>query len=376
MNIFSRFYRRKVRCRLLFFGALGLLLETGRAGLKSGQSETVAVITDTALVVAFSPDGKMAAGGGFDQAVKVWDARTGKLLLLLVGPEHTTRRSIAFSPDSQIVAGAGDDGAVRLWSTRTGALQQTISGFVGQVQAVSFSPDGKELAVASNKDQGRKTTSEIALWDLVTGKRLWTRTGKWDDDWIFSLAFSPDGKTLAAADGKIKLYEASTDKAKEILKVEGRKALRVAFSPDGKTLAGGGGYWIQVAGGTQQISEAYLWDFPSAKPQRTLTDLQPWLRSIAFSPDGNILATGTSGPIRQNRSERRVTSEIKLWDWRTGQLLRTINGGLADTYSIVFSPDGKSILSCDGEEVALTETLTGLRRLTFMTRTVKVLPRK
>lgn len=113
--------------------------------------------------------------------------------------------------------------------------------------------------------------------------------------------------------------------------------MKVAFSPDGKSLAGGGGHWINVGGGTKQISEVFLWDVQTGKLLRRITDLEPWLRCVAYAPDGKTLATGSNGPIRQKGALSWVSSEIRLWDTRTGKLLRTIPGELAEAWSVAFS---------------------------------------
>jgi WD40 repeat protein len=239
---------------------------------------------------------------------------------------------------------------------------------------ITFSPDGKKLAMVSivTEGQGRRV-SEVTLLDLKNAKALWTKTA---DQGYYTVAFSPDGRTLAAANGEVHLLDCETGAITKSFAVKDRKALRVEFSPDGKTLAAGGGYWIDVGGGTQQVSEVYLWDAQSGELLRKITDLDTWLRCIAFSPNGKILATGTSGPILTKGNVTYVTSEIRLWEPQTGKLVRSIAGEVADTHSLAFSPDGKSLLSCDGEAVVLTETLTGLRRLELMKRTLKPFPEK
>jgi WD40 repeat protein len=373
MDSFPAILRKYALCARFFFPAL-LALGLHCPSAAGQNAMSVAVDSDTVLTVAYSPDGRVLAGGGFAKAVFLWDARTGKLLHSLEGPRRTTRRSITFSPDGKTLAGCGDDGVIHLWNVRTGALERSLPALAGvqHTQSIAISPDGTKLAVASSKppDKDGRSPSEVTVLDLKTGKAYWTRA-QTEGRWVYSVTFAPNGGTLAVADGTVHLLDAGTGAPVKSLQVEDRVAMRIAFSPDGKSLAGAGGHWVKVGGGTQQISAVFLWDVQTGKLLRTLTDLQPWLRSVAFSPDGKTLATGSSGPILQKGSLSWVSSEIRLWDPQSGRLLRSIQGELAEVSSVAFSPDGKSLLSCDGEVVALTETLTGLRRLTLMKRTLK-----
>jgi sugar lactone lactonase YvrE len=314
------------------------------------------------LAVAFAPSGGLAAVGGADREIKVCDARTGKVVRAFPNPKGL-RRAVVFSPDGRVFAAGGDDGAVHLWDVRTGKLLRTLPEHLGWVMAATFSPDGKLLASASAPPGGEK--GEIRLWDTRTGelKRTWPVDGSAS----YSLAFAPDGRTLASGEGVLRLRDVETGAVKQTLEPERGKVLYVAFSPDGRALAGGGGHWVRVGDGTQMISAVRVWDLPSGKLRRTITDIGLWLRALAWSPDGKVLATGSSGPIRQKGSLQWVSSEVRLWDARTGELLRTVEGAMGEVWSIAFSPDGRTVLSCDSDEVVLTETLTGLRRATLLT---------
>jgi RNA polymerase sigma factor (sigma-70 family) len=326
------------------------------------------------LSVAFAPAGDLTAVGGGDREIKICDARTGALVRSLPNPGGALRRALVFSPDGRVLAAGGDDGSVHLWDVRTGKLLRTLPGHLGWVLAATFSPDGRLLAAASVKwAKGQRQGAEIKVWDARTAelKRTWPV----DDDDPHSLAFAPDGRTLASGEGVLRLRDVETGAVKRVFTPERGKILNVAFSPDGRSLAGGGGHWIPVGGGTQMISAVHVWELPSGKLRRTITDIRPWLRALAFSPDGKVLATGSSGPIRQDGALSWVTSELRLWDTRTGELVRSVEGGLGEVRSLAFSPDGRAVLTCDEAEVVLTEALTGLRRVTLLT-TPSGVPRK
>jgi WD40 repeat protein len=150
----------------------------------------------------------------------------------------------------------------------------------------------------------------------------------------------------------------------------------VSFSPDGKEIAGGGGYNIKVEGGTRTVGEAGVWELGTGKLRLSKTDLPSAVRCIAFSPNGRLLAEGSFGPIRRQPGGSWVSSELRWWDARTGDLLQTVEGKLGEVNSLAFSPDGNVILWCDGREVVLTATDTGVRRATVMKVTERIINEK
>ena len=199
--------------------------------------------------VAFSPDRRLIATAGNDGAVRVWDVAGGREVLCLQG--HTDRaKSVAFSPDGRRIASAGEDGTVRLWDIASGAEVLVFRHHLDQVYGVAYSPDGRRIASASED-------GTVKLWNAATGETFRTLRGLADEvhnrefrqgrsqhrdalgrihsDRAGGVAFSPDGRQVAAAawDGSVKVWDAAT--AAELLTLRGhtQEVHGVAWSPTG-----------------------------------------------------------------------------------------------------------------------------------------------
>src|SRR6266700_1277274 len=125
--------------------------------------------TSTVYAVALSPDGTRIASGGNDSTVQVWNAKTGKLLLLYTG--HTgTVYTLAWSPDGTRIASGSDDSTVQIWDAQSGRLRLTYTGHTAGVRQLAWSPDGTRIASGGNDNT-------IQVWMAITGRRLVTYTG-------------------------------------------------------------------------------------------------------------------------------------------------------------------------------------------------------
>jgi len=204
-------------------------------------------------------------------------------------------------------------------------------GHTTAVTSIAFSPDGRTLASGS-------WDHTIKLWEVATGREIKTLSGH--TNWVCSVAFSPDGRTLASGswDRTIKLWEVATGREIATLGGDGDFVLSVAFSPDGRTLASGGWYHT-----------IKLWEVATGTRIRPpLTGHTSWVTSIAFSPDGRTLATGSGDKT------------IKLWEVASGKEIRTLPGHTDTVNSIAFSPDGRTLASgSDDHTIRLWEVATG-----------------
>jgi WD40 repeat protein len=242
--------------------------------------------------VAYSPDGKQVAVGGSDNKARIFDAASGKEVHLLAGHQGSTFvlparpqlsdfgaptgkaghvTAIAYAPDGKLIATGGWDDAVRLWDPATGKQVRSIAAHASLVSAVAFGKDGKILATRGGLD------GLVRLWDPVTGKEL--RTIENVSRRSSALTFSPDGKTLAIGDAKaVSLVDPETGKETKSIAHAGTTCL--TFSSDGKTLATGG-----------RDSTIRLWDVATGNEVRRCEPPKKEPPSqLAFSPDGKHLA--------------------------------------------------------------------------------------
>ena len=321
------------------FSPTGTLLVAGEGDgsvrlwdLETGTSPITFRHREEIRSVSFSPDEATVASASRDGTVKLWDVATGALALVLEG-KRLQVFSVSYSPDPAILASGASLGTVQVWNLAKAKIH-TYSGQGDFVESVAFSPDGRTLASA--------TQGSVFLWDLATGEP----TALSEHLELFpGLAFSPDGSTLASTayawDASIDLWDVATGRRTATLTGASRDRV-LAFSPDGRTLAQG------VYGGEVRLVDmAAGAAVGSLGPMRTIQSdhYVPMIESVAFSPDGTILAAGTDEDV------------IYLWDVESRARIRSLLGDVdrvsfgPDGFrtiavtSLLFSPDGRTLAS-------------------------------
>jgi WD40 repeat protein len=305
--------------------------------------------------------------------------------------------ALAFTADGKTLATGGSvspdpadprmwQGIVKLWDAASGREQAVLKGHRSFVTALKFSPDGKVLASATQSFKEGEWVIELKLWDVPVQKELVTMRGNGYSESV--LEFTPDGKTLAwGTQGvpsstkwkpEIKLIDVITGKELANLKGHSHVLKCLAFSPDGKTLASGAGLppRLPVQDGTtrrlgrkalvEKPGELKLWDVTTGKERANLQGHSGCVLSVAFSPDGQMLAAGGAGaPMPAPDQFWYWSGEVKLWDVTTGKERVSLRGhsfprGTVECVS--FSADGTMLASAGGDAVKLWDTASGTER--------------
>jgi hypothetical protein len=203
------------------------------------------------------------------------------------------------------------------------SLLKTLSGHTNDVLSVAFSPDGSTLA-SSSKDY------TVMLWDTSSWTALKTLAVFTNE--VGCVTFSLDGSTMASGSGGgIMLWDTANWTKKQTLTGHTGGVRSLAFSPDGSRLASG-----------SNDTTIILWDTTNYSKLRTLNDHISFVWSLAYSPDGRSLA-----------SAGYVDSTIMVNDTSSGTKLQTLDGNAGDVFSVDFSPDGQTLVSAARDELII-----------------------
>ena len=384
--------------------------------------------------LTFSPDNRTLASGSADGTVQFWNVKTGNSLTTRI-TEHTMRvKTATFFKDSTTLATVAHDGIVSLWDVKTSQRINTSTlrttdfyhkgdrdrEFQVWLTTSAFSPDGTKIVTAGAKGNSLPDSSRteytsdrlIRLSDVKSGHELQTLA---TDDGPACLTFSPDGNTVAFGDsGQIRLWNAETgetlDIALDILSAdtshfeqdeidkipeEFKTQINVlvptisalVFSPDGKKLVSATrGGKVEMWDAKTGASLARLFEGKGPRVEGTPPDIsisyQIYIDSMAFSPNGNLIAMASSNKVDvltlQNRTLLKEIStksaspnvlvfspdnamlviglyggKIELWDLETDDRPIILDGHTEIVQTLVFSPDGKTLVSTGNDGTIL-----------------------
>lgn len=289
--------------------------------------------------LAFNPDGTRLLMASLDGNAQWRDVRTGQRLAtsrddsslnaVTLSPEgiSSSFQAIALSPEGRFLA-AIDGGQhrerehVHLFDVAARRFLRSLPGDRARLNDLAFSPDGRLLAAACGEDQPSLGIRQgtVRLWEVANGRLMHVIRGQGRS--FHHVAFSPDSRRIAAtcADKTVRVWEVATGKPLCICQGADPHRRDVVFSPDGKLLAARDNDFIQ------------FWDAATGRPlERARTSAL--VTSLAFSPDGQLLAFGS------------MTGVIDVWDLLAGQQAMHLAGHTNRVKHLAFSPDGQFLAS-------------------------------
>ncbi|THU97559.1 WD40 repeat-like protein [Dendrothele bispora CBS 962.96] len=274
---------------------------------------------DSVMSVAFSPEGERIVSGSSDNAMRVWNARTGALEGEFQGHSDWIN-SVAFSPDGERIVSGSRDKTVRVWNARTGAPDgDPFQGHNHDVTSVAFSPDGERIVSGSYDNT-------LRVWNARTGA-LEGDPFQGHREWVFSVAFSPDGERIVSGsrDKTLRVWNARTGVPEgDPFQGHSHWVTSVAFSPDGEKI---------VSGSCDKTVR--VWNARTGVPEGDpFQGHREWVRSVAFFPDGERIMSGSDD------------NTVRVWNARTGAPEGDpFQGHSHWVTSVAFSPDGEKIVS-------------------------------
>jgi WD40 repeat protein len=277
--------------------------------------------TGPILALAYAPNGKSFATGGWDGTVLIWGPITGEVIGTLRRGQKTPVRCLAFFPKELIACGG--DRRVRVWEIDREQVYRVLPDQESDVNELTVSPDGKWLATAILRREGN---SVVKLWESLVETQSIQRSSQTAP----CLAFSPDSKALVAGydDGRIVLWSVPECKKLATFKAHESDVRALRFNARGDRLA---------SAGRDRTAKVWRWQPGKGeqrfKIEREFTGHGSEVRGIAFSADGLLLGTaGTDGTAR-------------LWDIASGREIATfLHRGYGVT-SVAFTADGKQLVS-------------------------------
>ncbi|KAG0006803.1 hypothetical protein BGZ65_003452 [Modicella reniformis] len=333
--------------------------------------------------LSFSSKGQWIITGSSDNTARLWEVATGKNLHIL--QDESSIRSVAYSPKDNQVATASLDKTVRLWDVETGKCLRTLSGHLGEVSIVVYSPTGDRIATTSDD----VNDPVVRLWVPETGVCLHELKGHTKE--IKGLAYSPKNNQLASgsADRTVRLWDAETGLCDRAMSGHSDAVTTIVYGPLGDQIASGSldktvRLWdiekstgrhtssghsepvteVVLSSGVEQIASisqdktVRLWDRDTGSCRLTLNDPGHPIVCVTYSPAALQIATGGEDKT------------VRLWNAENGASIKCLEEHTDTVTSVAFSPSGELIASGSLDKtVRIWDVATGACRFTLSDHT-------
>lgn len=328
--------------------------------------------------IYFSPNGQYLAIG-YPGSTDLWEVSLGKVISTLPGP-LSAPACLAFSPDTKSLAIAGPGNTIDIRDIPSFVITRTIAPETEKISALCFSPDGKILALGGE--------TAIQTWDPGSGQKI--RTVEAHKGPIRAISFGPNQKYLASAsqDGTIKIWEIPAFKEISLLRPTDGAVTWVGFSPDSRLLVstsqdkiirvwamarekktiipvnsqglkknpqfGPQGQYLAAA----DDQTIFIWGLPGAQASLDLKIPENPLKDFCLSPDGKVLATAAQ-------------NQVKLRDKESGREIITLKEDLKGVFTLCFNPSGKYLAGSGESTIKIWEIQSGQEIISIRLRSAR-----
>ena len=286
--------------------------------------------TDRVTAVTFSPRGDTLLTGSVDGTARLWDVETGAEIRQYVHPDAVL--AITFSPGGRTLVTGDNNGVVRLWDTVAGTVVKQFTGHTGPVNAVAYSPDSR-MIVSGSMDR------TVRLWHVATGVEMQQFRGH--SDRVTTVAFHPNNRMLASggSDDTIRLWSIVTGEQERLFAGHTDAVTRVVFDPSGRSLLS-----------TSWDESMILWNIETGQSLHRFLGHRAAISSAVISVDGDTAVSGSDDMT------------VRVWELNSGSETRRYRHYVDEVTSIAVSPDGRTaITGGENNSFVLWDLSTGVQ---------------